>query len=901
MDLKKILYKNAKQTIENFADSHINNIDENLKNKNLERIAKLFEENNSVNAIFPSFDLEVLKDTNSRPTRDKYHFPDVLNIGELISKTDINLPYIDKSSYILKSDCFIPMKDSGVCILENPRYKDRITEVLEMITLKLIASLPDGLAKVTIIDKAGSGQNFPRLNSLHEKFTDGKVLTDEFQIEKEIEDIKSSMTAISQSISHSGFETIEEYNLNTNEVQQRYNFIVINNFPSGFSKKSAENLLSLIESGEKAGIYVMLSLSYNPSLGFNQELGGISMSKIMDSMTTFEFSDRPHNFLAEKLISENIELLRTPLKAELEDKMKNAYNGKYKIKIPHTKTIMREAVKILNDYIQDMDLRPIVEIEKAYPSKNDFWKKEASKGVCIPFGKKGIQNVYLALGVNQYDEDSPTHHALIGGSTGSGKTVLLNDLILLGSMLYSPEELQFFLLDYKEGTEFAVYKDFPHVNILAMESEIEFGHDVLSRALKMIQERGALFKKTGSENLYEHNKKVNKKDRLPAIVIIIDEFQVLFPKDKKITSKSNELINDILRRGRSFGIRLILATQTLNGVDIESQILSNIPIRVALKMEPQDAAKILTQENIQGQHLSNAMPGEGIYNPSFGAPAFNTHFQAFKAIGPSIENSIKIVKEHLIKKYSEEELKAIYKSRFVYNGEEEGRFEDLPSKKDGHFYIGEPSGLNKEHISITYERDYAENLIIVGDSKEKAFSIFTHLALQGLEQNKEIMFFNFISNKAEDFKRVFGNNIKLINNMTAEKELYNLYEIFKQRKTEEASDNKKDIMAFLFYIESSKLYTNEKEANILSELAKDGPEVGIFLNVYISDYQNLEDAGILKDLSKFKKRIALKGGDSLKLLGNNPGISFSTSDKVSIISSPTTGEDPVKFKPYRSM
>jgi len=916
-NFKDLLEKNAIKRMIDSLNKKISGIDRDLESYVEKLKAELYKAGNPANMVEEEVSFEDLKKEREALKKEQYHFPDIINLGKLVNDKTIYSKIMKDNSFRTDVPFFVPVQNAGIAFLINHKYSDRINRLLEIVGIDMISSLPDGLVKVTLIDKSGSGQNMPILSALHEKFIEGKVLSEDNEIENELEEIKHSMGAIAQSISANGFDSIEEYNTETEEVPQRYNLVFINGFPNGFSKKATENLASLIESGSKSGIYVFMSINYDPVYGLNQSINGITLNHIIKQMTTFEFSDRPHDLLTKKIINENVEVLKIPLKNE--EDLKVMWNTKFKIKMKEVNpNELKKRVRYLNEIIKDLDLKPVIDIEKVYPPKEKFWSKSAGKGVCVPFGKKGIENTFLSIGINQYGEDEATHHALIGGSTGSGKTVLVHDIILMISMFYSPKEVQFFLLDYKEGTEFAVYKDFPYVNILSMESEIEFGHEVLDRAIKTMEDRGALFKKVGAANLVTYNSKVEEKDKLPRIIIIIDEFQVLLPKDQRISSKTNEKLDRILRLGRSFGINLMLATQTLKGVDLDPAIMSNIPLRIALKMDEKDAAKLFTEDNTAPKFLKN--PGEGIYNKSYGNSKSNLHFQAYKCLGDSVKNTMDMVLEHMNQNMNPIIIEEIKESRFVYNGESEGNFNnnekihELVKNKEytNKIYIGEPAGLSKEHTYISFENnDFGENLLVLGADQVKAASLFYYMTKQIMELqegNNKVYFFNFnLQYKktfAEKFKEFEGERFNLIDNKDSEKYLEEIYEEYKRRK--EISENENvdfdKLFFFMFYIESSKLFSGagygNKNTKMIEDMLRNGPEVGVHIALYATNFSTMTENDLSRELSKFKKKIALKGGDSIKIFGTDSAASFSKSDNVSIIDSGKIGNSLSKFKPY---
>src|SRR5205085_12267728 len=87
-------------------------------------------------------------------------------------------------------------------------------------------------------------------------------------------------------------------------------------------------------------------------------------------------------------------------------------------------------------------------------------------------------------------------HVLIAGKTGSGKSTLLHALITNLSLLYSPDEVELYLIDFKKGVEFKMYatEALPHARVIAIESEREFGLSVLQRLDAERKHRGERFR-----------------------------------------------------------------------------------------------------------------------------------------------------------------------------------------------------------------------------------------------------------------------------------------------------------------------------------------------------------------------------------------------------------------------
>jgi len=840
-----------------------------------------------------NIDLKLFNSLRLDLNKENYHFPDVLYMGELISLMTAPSNIYPENRFVRRIPFLIPTQQNGVAFLTNSKYKDVILGELESTVINLMSALPDGLVKLTLIDKTGSGQNFNALNRFSEKFVSGRVLSEDSEIEEELSTIKNSMGTVSQAITANGFQSVEDYNNNTDEIPQRYNFIVINDFPTGFNKKATENLFALIESGYKSGIYVFMTSKYDAISGFNKDVNGNSLNSFLSLMTTFQYSDRTHTYKREGLIPRNVEMVKSPIIQE--EEFKSMTNSSFKIKLKEESTESLDIkVSALNQGIENISLKPMVKLSRLFPKKSDWYSKSANLGISVPFGKVGIENTFLNLGVNQYDEIENVHHGLLCGMTGSGKTVLIHNLILMSSMLYSPDELQFYLLDYKEGTEFALYQDFPQVNILSMESEIEFGHEVLEKAILEIQRRGTLFKSNGVSNLNGYNSSVSKADRLPRIVILIDEFQELFPKDKDITSKSNALFDTILRLGRSFGINLLVATQTLLGVNLEPQLFSNMPLRIGLTMTESDANIVFGENNLAAKYLSD--PGQGIYNASHGIAKKNIPFQAANVDSSEVKDIISELNSFMGENLPTESMEKLLKSRFVYSGDKAGSIQNAPLTQDKVF-IGEPVGLKQTHETISFNREFGDNLLLLGENQVQAVSTVINIVRQ--VSDCDVYFINFAVSLNSIFKGEFGGLKHVHQTNSSDSVLKTLSRVSEELNTriESQDRSRKQIILSLNVIEGAKFLNHKGESperTIFEELLLSGSEYGIHVMVYGLDYSTLSSQNIINDLSKFKKKIVFNGGDSDKILSK----SLNASKSEHVASFEFGNKKSTKFKPY---
>jgi len=188
--------------------------------------------------------------------------------------------------------------------------------------------------------------------------------------------------------------------------------------------------------------------------------------------------------------------------------------------------------------------------------------------------------------------DDATPHWLVGGRTGGGKTVFLLDVLYGLAARYGPRELALYLLDFKEGVSFTEFTPSPHdptwipqVRAVGVESDREYGVAVLAELRREMSRRATAMKRAGVTRLSELRRRRPDTDT-PRILAVIDEFHVLFAGNDKLARQAVSHLEELARKGRSYGVHLILASQTISGVealyDKTDSIFGQFPLRVAL-------------------------------------------------------------------------------------------------------------------------------------------------------------------------------------------------------------------------------------------------------------------------------------------------------------------------------
>ncbi|MCK9169980.1 MAG: cell division protein FtsK [Treponema sp.] len=271
----------------------------------------------------------------------------------------------------------------------------------------------------------------------------------------------------------------------------------------------------------------------------------------------------------------------------------------------------------------------------------------------LPDYKKMAVPVILGkdiLGKPQLLDLVKTPHLLIAGSTGSGKSVCVNSIIL--SILYkrSPEEVKLILIDPKI-VELKLYNDIPHL-LVPVITESKKAFQALQWALCEMERRYALLDGMGSRDISNYNRKIEEKhiatEKLPYIVIIIDEFADL------MVTTGKELESTVARlaaMSRAVGIHLVLATQRPSIDVITGLIKANIPTRIAFMVASKMDSRIIID-----QVGAEKLLGKGDMLYSSAVDPFPVRIQGTFVSDQEVENVVEYVKNFGEPEYIDEEV-----------------------------------------------------------------------------------------------------------------------------------------------------------------------------------------------------------------------------------------------------
>ncbi|MEI6537233.1 MAG: FtsK/SpoIIIE domain-containing protein, partial [Verrucomicrobiaceae bacterium] len=488
--------------------------------------------------------------------------------------------------------------DQGSLLFETNESGDAVAaSVMNNIILRLLATTPPGKLSFTIIDPVGLGQGFAGLMHLadyEESLLNRRIWTQRDQIDDRLSELGEHIEKVIQMYLRNEYATITEYNERAGSVAEKYHFLVIADFPSGFSENAARHLQSIATSGPRCGVFTLIHWDQRQPL--------------------------PDGFVPDELRKNSVCLHRDPVGFFLTREQAGC-GAALEFDSPPDASLALSLVNKIGKSSIDSN-RVQVPFSQIAPKESEMWTNDTTSELRIPIGRTGATKLqYLAIG------KGTRQHALFAGKTGSGKSTLFHVIITNLALSCSPEQGEFYLIDFKKGVEFKCYasKRLPHARVIAIESDREFALSVLQRVDDELKRRGDMFRKLGVQDVAGY-KKSGGTEPMPRSLLLIDEFQEFFVEDDTIAQTASLLFDRIVRQGRAFGIHVLLGSQSLGGAyTLARATMGQMVIRVALQCNEADAYLIMDDNNAAPRLLSR--PGEGIYNDAGGAIEGNNPFQ----------------------------------------------------------------------------------------------------------------------------------------------------------------------------------------------------------------------------------------------------------------------------------
>jgi hypothetical protein len=744
------------------------------------------------------------------------------------------------------------------------------------IIFRLLSITPPGKLSFTIFDPVGLGQNFAGLMHLADyeaSHINSRIWTQTSQMEEKLAELNEHMEKVIQMYLRNEYETIAEYNAQAGSIAEKYHFLVIASLPANFSDTAARRLRNIASSGARCGVYTLIQWDTRQPL--------------------------PQDFVPDELRNNSVRLVRTERGFDLGSS--SPVGTKLFLDSPPSPEFATHFLHQVGEASKDAN-RVEVPFQEIAPSDGEFWKEETAEELRVPIGRSGATKLqYLAIG------KGTRQHALIAGKTGSGKSTLFHVMVTNLSLWCSPDQVEFYLVDFKKGVEFKCYasRRLPHARVVAIESDRQFGLSVLEKVDAELRRRGDLFRKLGVQDLAGY-KRAGGKEILPRSLLMIDEFQEFFTEEDRISQGAAVLLDRIVRQGRAFGIHVLLGSQTLGGAyTLARATLGQMVIRIALQCNEADAYLIMDQDNPAPRLLSR--PGEGIYNDAAGAIEGNSPFQAVW-LPEDVRDS------YLVKiRASADQNGNSYPGPFVFEGNAPADIREnlvlkelladlgvpAPRRRDAvpRIWLGAPNSI-KGPTEVAFQPQSGSNLLVVGQNEESTLAMLAAsliaLAAQHPPDSARFILLDSTapgSPQADFLDHVIQTTARTIQRPKGAalvEAMSELSEELKRRTGEEESAAGRPIYLIIHGLENFKKLRMEDEfafsssdsdsgpnpAVVLQNLITEGPSHGIHVIITCDTFNNVSRFLGRKTLSEFAMRVLFQ---------------MSASDSAALIDAPDAG------------
>lgn len=494
----------------------------------------------------------------------------------------------------------------GISLLMRYSPSDRsfVQGLIQPLLLKLFMSFPAGKLEATMIDPLELGASFSDIPKLAEgpnsaRIIDTKIWSKEKDIENAIATLRQRLENMTQAYGGDQISRLKK------EVIRA---LAITDFPVGFNDTALKDLHAIVRNSSSLGVCVLICANDEELEKLKQRNANL-VAEIAQSVVETKASGKRLMLVGNDKNRLFIQL----------DEMQDVMERKNKI-IPQISSVI-EHMQLKVEHFDSMYREDI------YDSNN--WFTGNHDEIAIPIGIKGANTIVkMVLGRGG---GSTEHHALIAGQTGAGKSTLLHTLIMSTLISYSPDEVQMYLLDFKEGVEFSAYTRYrlPSLRVVAINSEREFGLNVLKELCIELETRTKHFTRYGVSDINGYVK-LSDVPKVPKLLLIFDEVQELFRSKGESDSISSECLsclNKLVMQGRAMGIHVILACQDFHNCSGLEAYFSQMAIRIAVKGSEDGAASILSADNAGIRTLQNQPAGAAIYNGGGGVESANNFFQ----------------------------------------------------------------------------------------------------------------------------------------------------------------------------------------------------------------------------------------------------------------------------------
>jgi len=798
---------------------------------------------------------------------------DNMDVVQAVELQTADLGSKNCEEYVVKIPYAQRLSD-GISLLMRYSPDDRgyVQSLIQPLLLKLFMSFPAGKLEATMIDPLELGASFSDIPKLAERpnsarIIDTKIWSKEKDIENAIATLRQRLENMTQAYGGDQISRLKK------EVIRA---LAITDFPVGFNDTALKDLHAIVRNSSSLGVCVLICANDEELEKLKQRNANL-VAEIVQSVVETKASGKRL-----MLVGNDKNRLFVQL-----DEMQDVMERKNKI-IPQISSVIEHMQPKVEPF--DSMYR-----EDIYDSNN--WFTGNHDEIAIPIGIKGANTIVkMVLGRGG---GSTEHHALIAGPAGAGKSTLLHTLIMSTLISYSPDEVQMYLLDFKEGVEFSAYTRYrlPSLRVVAINSEREFGLNVLKELCTELETRTKHFTRYGVSDINGYVK-LSDVPKVPKLLLIFDEVQELFRSKGESDSISSECLsclNKLVMQGRAMGIHVILACQDFHNCSGLEAYFSQMAIRIAVKGSEDGAASILSADNAGIRILQNRPVGAAIYNDGGGVESANNFFQVSYInenerldllarldayfTGPDVAPLYEDQQTRVLLTNVEDNIHSCFNKLFLEGSDS---VEPLGTSEDGYgLLLGQ--GYGKEGIFTSELRiKDRDNLLVVSKDERMALSLFELSTLSVLyeelhmntnEGKVRIYIIDFSAEELSegecDFEFLesqFVQKVKVVKFGEAEELIASLYKIVTGRFEGYLPASDRIILMFFGInrarrLRTGRIYDEDRDGELspiemLQKIIAIGPRYGINSIVWGESVRSIENMLGDRYDSMFDKRIA---------------------------------------------
>lgn len=766
--------------------------------------------------------------------------------------------------------------------------------LVQSVVHSLLTVLQPNNLQIRVVDPIQLGRNVDYLHRLGDQAASiigNKAATTNAEVSALLDELEGHITYVTQKYLQGEHASLTEYNQAAGEVAEPYRVIVVHDLLDAVSRsqnyvddEAVRRLAKVAEAGRRCGVFLLVhqpedlpqpvagALSALPQL----RAGAVDWAWLTNRLCGGEQWQQTHTASMARITPtfafQPLEAPERPVSDAIINSAARGITTAAAVKVTPDdldRSISRKAVKEAARSGTDWEFAD-------YADPSTWWRRSSAVELRAPFGRAGAQDV--AELVFACDTRS---NALVAGVPGSGKSIWLHAVIMSLLLNYGPEELELYLVDFKEGVEFNQYavQNTRQARVVAVESDRDFGMSVLENLDAEIERRGQVFKSLGGNDTNLTSYRASTGEAMPRVLLVMDEFQKLFERDDRVGARAGELLDRIIRQGRAFGVHVLMASQTLLGNDgLPRHTLDQVPMRVALRSSSDDSRRILADDNPDASLLNR--PGEGILNTQGGRRDANQRFQTVFWESDARENV-------LMQMHKQLQSESRGADPWVFNGADRVPNEGVARLRQGpsslrrlNLPLGMPFLIGQE-ATVRMSREPGANTLMVGEEIwQEIATLVTFAILDGLDVRL------WLSGGEEDafhdvlavFERM---NVPVVRRRMIMPALNGLVEQVQQRAASHDYTGKPLLVVVpaahrLRDLDASD-YSNEM-AEPLGRVLSDGPDVGVHLVMGFDKWSSVSRRLTSVALRDFGVRVAgrMNRDDSVQMIDSDAATTLRT-------------------------